>query len=173
MKWWLRESFCQGKQVQGSWKRGARGPAESEAHHLLGSWLWAVQTLMTGNSDAMVLQERPARKLEAMDLGFLGAESWICHGKGRELEAGVPEKALFSSTGTNWIIFVPQAWGCRAEEARELCSCSWRPRVNGSGPESVCVCAKLLQSCLTLTIPWPVAYQAPLFTGILQARILE
>lgn len=76
MKWWLRASFCQGKQVQSSWNRGARGPAEPEALHLLGSQLWLVQAWLSGNSSAMVLRERPARKLGAIDQGLLGAECW-------------------------------------------------------------------------------------------------
>ena len=37
----------------------------------------------------------------------------------------------------------------------------------------VCVCAKSLQSCLTLCDPMDIAHQAPLSMGILQVRMLE
>ena len=37
----------------------------------------------------------------------------------------------------------------------------------------MCLCAKLLLSCLLFATLWTVAHQAPLSMGILQARMLE
>lgn len=74
-----------------------------------------------GNS-SMVLRERPARELGAMDQRLPGAECWnLPWERKRQLEAGVPEKPLFNSTGINWMTAVLKARGGGAEEARESC----------------------------------------------------
>lgn len=88
-----------------SWKRGSqRGPAESEAHHLLGSWLWAVQAWTTGNSGAHVICRKGLypRKLEATDLDFLGARKLNLPWEGkRDFRLVSQRKHCWSSTGIN------------------------------------------------------------------------
>ena len=58
------------------------------------------------------------------------------------------------------LLGVHSAWSCKAPNKCHLLVC-------------LCVCAQLFSRVWLFVTPWTVAYQAPLFMGFFQARILE